>query len=98
MSSRTGWIAFLALRRRARVNINLTATGGTTHAHIQHTTCGIVERRHLVDDLPRVHCPRNAEREFEIEALQQPVAEVMPFNHPEVWQRLISDLEFQSAA
>ena len=51
--------------------------------------------RHIIDCLPRVSGVRDTKRESEIEALDQPVPEVVALDHPQVIDRLIADAESQ---
>mmetsp|Transcript_27280 Transcript_27280/g.74054 ORF Transcript_27280/g.74054 Transcript_27280/m.74054 type:complete len:210 (+) Transcript_27280:48-677(+) len=57
-----------------------------------------VELRHGVDDLPSVGRVWDNERQREVEALDENVPEVVPLDHPEVVQRLVSDGELQGRA
>eukprot|EP00408_Alexandrium_pacificum_P063778 CAMPEP_0171171540 /NCGR_PEP_ID=MMETSP0790-20130122/9268_1 /TAXON_ID=2925 /ORGANISM="Alexandrium catenella, Strain OF101" /LENGTH=196 /DNA_ID=CAMNT_0011636393 /DNA_START=46 /DNA_END=633 /DNA_ORIENTATION=+ len=57
-----------------------------------------VELRHGVDDLPSVGRVWDNERQREVEALDEDISEVVPLDHPEVVQRLVSDGELQGGA
>merc|ERR1719482_2116945 len=58
----------------------------------------IVELGHAVDYLPGVRCARNHERQLEVIAPDELIAEVVSLDHAEIVQWLVTDTELQGGA
>lgn len=68
---------------------------GANAANLPHPTRTqlLGKRGEVVDMLACVLAAGDAEAKVEVEALEQPVAEVVPFNHAEVVDRLVPHCE-----
>lgn len=62
-----------------------------------YLTAVLRQGRELIDVLARVLAPGHAEAELEVEALEQPLSEIVPLDHPKVFYGQVSHGELNTA-